>query len=580
MSADSTYPAVAADDFARRFSQRGGNLMWLLGAGASAAAGIPTAWDMIWEFKQQLYISQRRVSPKMVADLANPAVRRELQSFIDGVGNLPPPGAPDEYAALFEAVYPSEADRRTYIASKVSGAKPSYGHIALATMMRGGRARLTWTTNFDPLIADGCAKVYGGTGQLTTVAIETGSIGRQVIDEGRWPVEVKLHGDFRSRRLKNTGDELREQDAKLRALLIESCCRWGLIVAGYSGRDDSIMDTLEAALDRDTPFPAGLFWLHRGEDPPLLRVQRLLAAAARKGVDGGLVPIENFDEVLRDLVRLAEDLDTKALDELASERRIWSPAPRPTGKRGFPVVRLNALEMVETPTVCRRVVCRIGGVAEVRSAIEATDLPVLATRSRAGVLAFGSDADVRAVLSAYDIESFDLHAIEVRRLRYESQERGLLREALTNALTRTHEMIADRRRSSDLLTPSSIDDAKWASLKTLTGSLGGTVPKHPELSWREGVGIRLDWADERLWLLLEPRTVFEGITQGNRTAATDFARERTVRRYNPVLNALLSFWSTLFACPDRDILALGISAGVDAAFRLGDTTAYSGRARP
>jgi len=38
--------------------------MWLLGAGASAAAGIPMAWDMIWEFKQQLYVSQRRVSPK------------------------------------------------------------------------------------------------------------------------------------------------------------------------------------------------------------------------------------------------------------------------------------------------------------------------------------------------------------------------------------------------------------------------------------------------------------------------------------------------------------------------------------
>lgn len=113
--------------------------MWLLGAGASAAAGIPTAWDMIWEFKQQLYVSQRRVSPKQVADLANPAVRRELQSFIDGIGSLPAPGSPDEYAALFESVYPSEADRRTYIASKISGAKPSYGHVALATLMKGAR---------------------------------------------------------------------------------------------------------------------------------------------------------------------------------------------------------------------------------------------------------------------------------------------------------------------------------------------------------------------------------------------------------------------------------------------------------
>jgi hypothetical protein len=100
---DKPYPVVAADDFARRFSMRAGSLMWLLGTGASAAAGIPTAWDMIWEFKQQLFVSQCRVSLKAVADLSNPAVRRSLQSFIEGLGRYPSAGAPDEYAALFEA---------------------------------------------------------------------------------------------------------------------------------------------------------------------------------------------------------------------------------------------------------------------------------------------------------------------------------------------------------------------------------------------------------------------------------------------------------------------------------------------
>jgi len=60
---DSPYPIVADDDFSPRFSMRPGDLMWLLGAGASAAAGIPTAWDVLWKFKQQLYVSQRRVSP-------------------------------------------------------------------------------------------------------------------------------------------------------------------------------------------------------------------------------------------------------------------------------------------------------------------------------------------------------------------------------------------------------------------------------------------------------------------------------------------------------------------------------------
>ncbi len=36
--------------------------------------------------------------------------------------------------------------------------------------------------------------------------------------------------------------------------------------------------------------------------------------------------------------------------------------------------------------------------------------------------------------------------------------------------------------------------------------------------WREGIGIRLDWADDRLWILIEPRTVFDGITDENRGA--------------------------------------------------------------
>ncbi|HUZ72238.1 MAG TPA: hypothetical protein VMU87_04575, partial [Stellaceae bacterium] len=97
----------------------------------------------------------------------------------DALDRLPPPDSLNEYVALFEAAYPSESDRRTYIAAKLSGAKPSYGHIALATLMKAGRAQIVWTTNFDPLIADACAKVHEGTGHLTTVALA----------RSKWPME-------------------------------------------------------------------------------------------------------------------------------------------------------------------------------------------------------------------------------------------------------------------------------------------------------------------------------------------------------------------------------------------------------
>lgn len=560
---DSAYPVVEADDFARRFSMRSGKLMWLLGAGTSASAGIPTAWDMIWEFKQQLYVSQRRVAVNTVADLSNPAVRRQIQDFIAGQEAFPDPDSPEEYAVLFEAVYPSEADRRTYIDAKISGAKPSFGHVALATLMKAGHTKLVWTTNFDPLVADGCAKVFGGTGNLTTVALDAPDIGRETINGERWPAEIKLHGDFRSRRLKNTGDELRQQDATLRDLLVGTCTRSGLVVAGYSGRDESIMNTLEEALEHASPFPSGIFWLHRGEGNPLERVSSFLSAASEKGVDGGLVRVENFDESLRDLIRLIPDLDTTQLDEFASERSVFSAPPRISGKRGYPVIRLNALEVKSLPTICRRVECSIGGYKEVAEAVSAAGVDVLATRSAKGVLAFGSDSDVRAALANVSITAFDLHEIETRRLRYDSQERGLLKKAISRALAREHSLTIKHHRSVDSLKPADVTDERWAPLKRVVGSLSGSVPTQADLTWQEGVVVRLEWADDKLWLVFEPRTLLEGVTEENRAAATDFSRERSVRRYNRPLNELVSFWGDLLSAEGRELRALNVSTGVD-----------------
>src|SRR4051794_37438007 len=82
-----------------------------------------------------------------------------VAAHVDSSDDLPRAGSLDEYASLFEAVFPAEADRRAFLDAKMAGAKPSYGHFALATLMRAQLARLVWTTNFDPLIADSCAKV-------------------------------------------------------------------------------------------------------------------------------------------------------------------------------------------------------------------------------------------------------------------------------------------------------------------------------------------------------------------------------------------------------------------------------------
>ncbi len=572
------FPEIQADDFARRFSMRSRNVMWLLGAGASAAAGIPTAGDMIWEFKQRLFVSQRRASPAMVADLSALGVRQHLQAHIDSLSSLPKAGAADEYSGLFEAVFPAESDRRTYLDAKMAGAKPSYGHLALATLMRADHARMVWTTNFDPLIADSCAKVFDGTGALTTVALDAPALARQAIADGRWPIEIKLHGDFRSRQLKNTGDELRHQDQELREVFVDACGRMGLVVVGYSGRDESVMKALEAVLEQAGGFPSGLFWLHRGEDEPYERVADLLMRACERGVEVGLVRIQNFDEAVRDMVRLLPNLETKVLDEFGTQRQRWSAAPAPSGKGGWPLIRLNAVRLSQLPTVCRRVVCDVGGYADVRKAVEVAGVELLAARTLHGVLAFGSDAAARTAFSPHNIKEFDLAPIEVRRLRYDSAERGLLRNALSRAIARQRAMTLFRKRSMDLLCPADPDAAEFKQLKRMVGKLTGKVDGFPELQWFEGVGIRLEWAADSLWILVEPATVFSNMSDEAKGAAADFGRERTFGRYNRQLNDLIDFWSQFLVGDGGSLRALDVSDGVDAVFQLAPRTGFSRRA--
>ncbi|MER9049265.1 SIR2 family protein [Mesorhizobium sp. M0923] len=580
MRIEHVYPIVESDDFARRFQMRAGGLMWLLGAGASASSGIPTAGEMLWEFKQALYVSQRKVSPKSVEDLTNPAVRSLIQNYISSSGTFPVEGAPDEYAAIFEAAWPSEADRRTYIESRTRGAKPSYGHLALATLLMAEHSKIIWTTNFDDLVDDACAKVFGTTSALTTAGLQAPELARETISGQRWPAQIKLHGDFRFRRLKNTPEELRHQDAQLRHVLIEACQTSGMVVAGYSGRDESVMSTLTEAVKQGSSFPGGLFWLHRGDYPPLPAVISLLTRAAESGIDGGLVTIENFDETTRDLVRLLKGIDTTTLDAVAGERRRWTATPAPAGKKGWPVIRLNALPISVLPSTCRRIVCNIEGHAAVRTAVAAAEVDVLCTRTRAGVLAFGADTDLRAAFEPFGITDFALHPIEPQRLRNETGERGLLRDALSRALAREGGLTIDHRRTTDLLAPSDPKSSEWEELRSIVGKLSGVVEKFPELIWREGVGLRIDWADERPWLLVEPRIVFSGLSDENRFAATDFARERTVKRYNGPLNALVGFWAARLAKGGVPQRALGVSAGVEAVFQLSDATAFSRRIGP
>jgi hypothetical protein len=110
--------------FLRRHGARAPALMWLLGAGASANAGIPTAAQMIWDFKRAIFCSEERVPLAACQYIDDPRVRERVQRHFS-TGGYPAVGAPAEYAHYFELAYPTEVDRRRYIDAKVKGATPS-----------------------------------------------------------------------------------------------------------------------------------------------------------------------------------------------------------------------------------------------------------------------------------------------------------------------------------------------------------------------------------------------------------------------------------------------------------------------
>ncbi|MBI4558201.1 MAG: SIR2 family protein [Candidatus Hydrogenedentes bacterium] len=569
-------------EFVRRYHMRSPNIMWFLGAGASVASGIATANDMVWEFKRLLYCTQERVALDACRDLGSLNLRTILQKHFDANGRYPAANSPEEYPLYFEAAYPHEVDRRRCIENLVIGAKPSYGHLVLAALLKLDKARAVWTTNFDRMVEDAVTAVFGTGSKLISSTLDSPDLSIQALNEGRWPLLTKLHGDFQSQRLKNTSKELVEQNEKLRRGLVEGCRRYGLAILGYSGRDESIMSALREAVGHGHGFPAGLFWFYRSDSSCLPSVQELVAAASRAGIDAHLVEIETFDELLGDVLLLVADLPADIQAILSSHMNRVSDAPVTNAGKGWPVVRLNALPVLSFPSTCRRLVCEIGGQREVRDAVSESHSDIIVGRRKQGVIGFGPDSEMRRVFASRGITEFGLHSIEAHRLEFESMENSLLYTALVRALTRTNALLCFQRRSDRILV---VDSSKatlpvFTPLRNAVTRIAGTVPG-TTVTWAEAVRIRIEYRLDSLWLVFEP-TIWTAAQSGEngdeaKARGREFVRERLASRFNRAWNAVVDAWANILTGgqPEAEIRAFGKGDGIDAVFTISRKTAYS-----
>lgn len=573
--------SIEVSDFLPIHDVRAPGIMWFLGAGASAGAGIPTAWHMIWDFKIKLFCAERDVPYSHVENHNDPRVRDRVQQHFDQKSGFPERDSEEEYSFYFEKLYPSSKDRQKYIEKLVQKGEPSFGHRVLAGLMYQGAVNVVWTTNFDRMIEDAALSLFDSSGDLSVSKPQDAEFVVRTLNQGLWPLVAKMHGDFQYDKLKNTSDELLEQEENHRYALRQSLNRFGLAVVGYSGRDDSVMKILEEAASNERAFPDGLFWFHRPDSPVFERVEQLIDTARKNGIDAHLVRSETFDELMGDIFKFQLSSSDDLQDFVHREPTWTSDASLPGDQGQWPLLRFNALHISKWPRTCRLIKCGIGGVSEVKEAIAESGADVIATRRRFGVLAFGTDAEIKSTFEPHGIEGYDLHSIGEESVSSNSAMKGLIYECLATAIGRCRPVeVIGTSNFVVAVDPENVSNNVYSKLKDDLGTVRGVV-SGTGIGWREGIRIRLEHQFGEMWLLVEPTIVFEEIPEasGYKLALRNFERERLATRYNQDWNNSIEAWAQVLvrAQKSRRVSSFGISDGVDATFELSRSSPFSWR---
>lgn len=605
---------LTGPQFASTFCLKPRQFAWFLGAGASASAGIPTGYSMILDFKKRLFCQLSKVSPREV-DANDPMWQQRIDLFFSTRSELPPPDDPTEYARAFEAVYPTAEDRRIYIEEAVTRGTPSFAHRALAALLTNRSVPCVFTTNFDQLVETATTLTdqlmpADERASMTTAAIDNAERAERCLRESRWPLLAKLHGDFQSVELKNTTDELKEQDIRMRRVFGSTCTRFGLVVVGYSGRDESIMAVLTDALAQPNAFPGGLYWVTRSGRSILPAVGDFLEKAAQAGVATALVESPTFDELAGDVIDGA-DLPPVLLQHVQESR----PAPiltelqLPTKEqRNFPVLQCSAVPILSMPQQARRIELSTAvTTAHARELVREAKVRAVVASTGREIAAFGSDTELLRAFASVGgriAGTIELHPDT------DSWALGLLYDALIWAVSRGKPLWPRLRRKGHAVivasglptdSPERVASRK-AQLSRLRQAystpLTGKVDGH-DYPYSEGVQIRLDRVADRWWCAFEPFTYVElprtdSSDEANRDEAEgnvisfacranpvmDWQRERWAGRRNKEWSRIIAEWARLLPGRNDGItkaidLKEDSGPGQDAEFRLSPIVAWS-----
>lgn len=574
------------------FCERPQAFAWFLGAGASRTSGLPTAMDIIWDLKRRYYCKEENEEvTRQEAQIE--AVRSRIQSYMLSRG-FPEEWAPEEYTTYFEKIFGSDKERqRKYLSGILSEgqASLSVGNRVLGAFLSSELTRAVFTTNFDSILEKAVAEVSGNS--LSAYHIEGSRSATNAINNEEFPIYCKLHGDFRYDSVKNLEDDLRVQDKELAACMKIASSRFGFIVAGYSGRDASIMALFREALDGQNPFPHGLYWTGiKGSAAPK-EVEDLLESSRSKGVTAQYVEIETFDALM---LRLWRNTPNKRvdLDKKVRKSQIASVSiPLPNTGSIRPILRLNALPVTSIPSTCYSLT--FGSTkqwSDIKEAQRNAKGKLVLTKGEQ-VLCWGNEADIKAQFK--DIKTLELCEFkdQLETLEDNLHLKGFVEEALSKALvigkpllTRTlgqkSYVIADTHAEDKSGFNALITAAGDAAFGKIPGLFAPADEFHKESEqafWAEAAKISLDAKDGKFWLLVEPDIWIWPLRA--RRHATDFLDRRRADRLNKKYNDLLDAWVHLILGTEARNTTITITSFAsnsghgNPSFSIGTRTAFS-----
>ena len=258
----------------------------LLGSGVSRSAGVPTGWEVVVDLV-------RRVAAAYGEQPNDP------EAWYRSKFSREP-----NYGAILRQVASTPTERRAVLASyfeptddeREQGLKtPTKAHRAIAALAKAGNIRMILTTNFDRLMEE--ALSAEGVSHDVVYSVDALKGATPYVHGGC--IVVKLHGDYRDTRIRNTPKELSRFPKELDLLLDRIFDEFGLIVCGWSAAfDTALKDAIAGCQSRHYTT----FWLIRGDPTPEARELIQLRRAEQ-------IPITGADEAFSKIHEAILSLD-------------------------------------------------------------------------------------------------------------------------------------------------------------------------------------------------------------------------------------------------------------------------------